>query len=318
MDTSTDASVFSIQRGTRYLPSVMAEEGFQSEALRAALASALAGKPAELERLFCRMGAVVSTRPNTKLAAAFGAEMAATAGPAAALLARLGEEDAAPDTDRAFLPIAAAHGWAGRVRAGREVELAWPALAELASDERVPVRLGARDALIPLSARPGGADELVVRALSWLDNEDLERRFGAAATALDVLGERQVLAHLTDRPALLDYLSRVIGTVANAPRSAERSDARRRLLFSVPRMLATVVSDTAWGAQGAAWLTAECESAVHFDVRRALSDAVVSLRASPSLTDPIRKALEGSAKPLRDPSRIRPGAGRGKATRRIR
>jgi hypothetical protein len=292
------------------------EEGFQSEALRAALASALAGKPAELERLLCRMGAVLSARPNLKLAAAFGAEMADAPPSAAKLLARLGEDDAAPDTDRAFLPIAAAHGWAARVRAGHDRALAWPALAELAADERAPVRLGARDALVTLGARD--ADELVARALSWLEQDDRERRFGAAATAVEVLGERQVLAQINDRQALLDYLSQAIMAVARAPRSAERSDARRRLLLSLPSTLATVVSDTGWGERAAEWLRAECEAAVHEDVRRALSDAVVALRGSPAVIEPIRRALVASAKPLRDPTRLRPGTGRGKSSRRIR
>src|SRR3954447_13859340 len=100
------------------------EFGFQSDAPRAALDRALAGRPAELERLLCRMGAVVTARPNLKLAAAFGAEMAAVAGPAARLLAHLGADDAAPDNDRVFLPLAAAAGWAGRIRAGRDVEAA--------------------------------------------------------------------------------------------------------------------------------------------------------------------------------------------------
>src|SRR4051794_8947543 len=102
-----------------------AELGFQSEALQIALKDALAGRPAELERLLARMGAVVTAKPNLKLAQAFGAEMAALPGPTAKLLSRRGGDDAAPDTDQAFPPTAAAQGWAGRVRARREVEPAW-------------------------------------------------------------------------------------------------------------------------------------------------------------------------------------------------
>src|SRR5690349_11438439 len=103
--------------------------GFHNPALKEALEAALAGRPGELERQLCRLGAVMTTRPNLRLAAAFGAEIAAFPGPAAPLLTHLGADDAAPDTDRAFLPIAAAHGWAGRILAGQELKAAWAALA---------------------------------------------------------------------------------------------------------------------------------------------------------------------------------------------
>jgi hypothetical protein len=300
-----------------------ADEGFRNDALRAALAQALAGKPAELERLLCRMGAVVTTRPNLKLTAAFGAEMAAVTGAAAPLLTRLGAEDAAPDTDRAFLPMAAAAGWAGRIRAGRDVEVAWAALEELAADERAPVRLGAVDALAGLGARAGGADELVARAVSWLDSDDRERKFGAAAVVIETLGLRRVLSELHDQPALLGYLSAAIAAVADAPRSAERSDARRRLLAALPRTLAAVVSATARGDASVRWFEAECLAATHPPVRQALSETILALRdpahgQNSTAIDALRASLESSAKPLRDPTRLRPGTGRGKASRRTR
>jgi hypothetical protein len=298
-----------------------AEAGFHSDALREALVAALRGKPAELERLFCRSGAVVTARANLKLAAAFGAEMAAVPGPASALLSRLAAEDAAPDTDRAFLPLAAAYGWAGRIRAGREVEEAWTALAELAADERAPVRVGAIGALTGLAARPGGGDELVERAAGWLDEPDRERRFGTAGVVLEVLAQRQPLATVDDQAALRDYLSRAIAEIADAPRSAERSDARRRLLAALPAALAAVV--VAGGDRAQAWFAEESARAIHHGVRSALSDTVVALRSpahglGETVVEALRGSLQASAKPLRDPSRLRPGTGRGKASRRTR
>jgi hypothetical protein len=297
------------------------ELGFQSDTLRAALKDALAGRPAELERLLCRAGAVVTARPNLKLAAAFGAEMAALPGVTAPLLSRLGGDDAAPDTDRAFLPIAAAHGWAGRLRAGREIEPAWAALFELAADERAPVRVGTLDALVGLGLRD--ADELVRRAAAWLEAEDRELRFGAAALVVEVLGDRRVLAKVGRHPELLEYLSRAIDEVAESPRSASRSEGRARLLASLPRTLAGVVADFSVGDEGQRWLEAECLKAQHPDVRRVLSDAIVALLApafgqSSAVADSLRKALASTAKPPRDPTLIRPGTGRGKATRRTR
>jgi hypothetical protein len=299
------------------------DDGFYNDTLREALRAALAGKTAELERLLCLLGAVVTTRPNLKLAAAFGAEMAACGGAAAALLTRLAGDDAAPDTDRAFLPIAAAHGWAGRIRAGRDVTMAWAALAELAADERAPVRLGTVGALISLGARAGGADELVARARSWLDDEDRERRFGAAAVVVETLSEGRVLSEVREPEALLEYMGAVIAEVARASRSAERSDARRRLLASLPRTLAAVVASTGRGDQARRWFEAACVAAVHPDLREVLSRTVVTLRApsygqNSTVIDELRRSLASSAKPLRDPSRLRPGTGRGKASRRTR
>jgi hypothetical protein len=222
-------------------PSASTNEGLKSEALREALRAALAGKPAALEDLMCRHGSGNDPRPNLRLAAAFGAEMAALPGTVGRLLSRLGADDAAPDTPQVFLPIAAAYGWVGRLRAGLDVDQAWPALAELASDERLPVRLGTLDALSSFALRPGGGDALVARALGWLDNEDRDRCFGTAALVVEVFANRQVFAALGDLPPLLDYLARAIATVAGASRSAERSDPWRRLLLSLPPTLATVV-----------------------------------------------------------------------------
>jgi hypothetical protein len=296
------------------------EIGFQSDALQAALNDALNGRPAELERLLCRAGAVVTARPNLKLAQAFGAEMAARKGVTAPLLTRLATEDAAPDTDRAFLPIAAAHGWAGRLRAGREVEPAWAALLELAADERAPIRVGTLDALMGLALRD--VDGLVARAASWLEVDDRELRFGGAATVADCLADRRVLAQVGRHDELLDYLSRVIAEVADAPRAAARSEARARLIAALPRALAGVVAELAVDDRGKQWLEQECLQAHHPDMRRVLSDAIVLLNGPAfgqgTAAEELRKSLESSAKPLRDPTLVRPGTGRGKASRRIR
>jgi hypothetical protein len=305
-------------------PSASTNEGLKSEELREALRVALAGKPEALEDLMCRHGKGDDPRPNLRLAAAFGAEMAALPGTVERLLSRLGANDAAPDTPQVFLPIAAAHGWVGRLRAGLDIDQAWPALEELAADERAPVRVGTLDALSSFALRPGGGDALVARALGWLDNEDRERCFGAAALVVEVFANRQVLAGLEDLPPLLDYLARAIATVAGASRSAERSDGRRRLLLSLAPTLAAVVGGVGGDPRGAAWLEVECREARHPDVRAALSTAILQTRTnkvqgqSTAVTAKLRAALEGSAKPARDPTRKRPGTDRGKASRRMK
>jgi hypothetical protein len=296
-----------------------AGEGLTSEPLRAALREALAGRTAALETLFARHGGGPDPRPNLKLATAFGDEMAGDVdGRAAArLLRRFSADDAAPDTREVFLPMAAAHGWVGLLRARREADEAWAALLELAGDERAPVRVATHAALRAFALLDGRAGELVARAAAWLDAEDAEVRWGAAGVVVEVLGEHQALAASRVLPAALAYLGRVLAEAEGAPRSAERSDGRRRLLAALPRALAAAVSV---GAEaGAAWLEGECGTSRRPDVRAALSDAVIRAQAqSAVLGMRLRKALEGSAKPPRDPTRIRPGAGRGKSSRRTR
>ncbi len=301
------------------------EFGLKSDALRAALKDALSGRSAKLRELLSRHGAMPSASPNLKLAAAFGAEVAQLEGRVATLLQELGSDDAAPDTAQVFLPIAAAHGWAACVRAEREVEPAWAALAELAADERKPVRLGTLSALLTIGLRERGADVLVTRALHWLDTETLELRFGAAAGMLDVLADGSVLATLGDQQLLLDYLGRVIEEITEAKRAADRSEGRRRILLGLPRIFAAVIAGLRSEERGLHWFEGECTRATHPDIRETLSDAIALLRrgarAQPqSVVDTLRAALAASAKPARDAARVRPGtgSGRGKRSRRIR
>jgi hypothetical protein len=300
-----------------------ANEGLRSAPMRAALALALAGKPEPLEELFRRHGDGHGTRPNFHLGEAFGAEMSALPGNASRLLDRLGANDAADDTPDVFFPIAAAYGWVGRLRAERDVEAAWAALATLAGDERTPVRLGTLHALVLFAGRPGAGRVLLAHALDWLELDDREVRFGAAGVVVEVFADRQVLATVADPEALLDYLSRTLAAVVGAARAAERSDARRRLILALPRTLAGVAGRLRAADRGAAWLEEECRSARHPDVRDALSKTILLLADKSAgqgavLAQTLRAALEGSAKPPRDPTRIRPGAARGRSSRPIR
>ncbi len=300
------------------------EEGLRNEALRSALAEALHGSSSKLEELLSRHGALPTSRPNLSLAAAFGTEVTQLRGPVERLLLKLGADDAAPDTPRAFLPVAAAHAWTALLREGKlkHTAQAWSALAELAGDERAPVRLGALDALLNMALREGFAEQLVSEAQVWLEHDDREVRFGSTGVALEVLGEPRVINMFSDPEPLLTYVSRAIATVADAPRSAERSEGRRRLLLSLPRTLANLATSLRAGERGLQWLTHECEIAKHPDVRRALSLGTEQLRTGGRshgvIAEQLKQVLEGSAKPLRDPSRVRPGTGRGKSSRRTR
>lgn len=300
-------------------------EGLRNEALREALSEALSGKPRRLCELLIAHSALPSPRPNLKLAAAFGNEIGGAPAAAARLLTALAAEDAAPDDPRVFLPVVAAHGFAGRIRAGREVEESFTGLAQLAADERGPVRIGTLDALISLGVREGGADTLVTRGREWLASDERELRYGATALMLEALGDKAVLATLTDHEALLGYLTGILDEVADAPRAAERSDGRRRILLSLPRSLAAAAASIRGGARGVEWLREQCERTTHPDLRKALSQSIEALRTgahgqSGAVIESLRKSLSASAKPVRDQARVRlaPGQGRGRRSRQIR
>ena len=297
------------------------DEGLKSEALQSALKKAVGGQTDALEDLLCRHGGGADARPNFRLAAAFGVEIAALPHPPLKLLARMGEDDADPETPRVFLPIAATHGWAALVRVGKHAKEAWAALGILAGDERAPVRLGALDALATILTRKGGAAELLENASAWLTHHDLDLRYSATALALEALSAKAAVAALAARPEFLDYLARAIDEIATAPRSAERLDGRRRLLMSLPQTLAAVVASADPAGRCLDWMEAQCANADQPDARKLLSDAILLLRkhgTGPVVIARFRGVMEKSAKPLRDPSRLRPGTGRGKTSRAMR
>ncbi|MEY4583442.1 MAG: hypothetical protein RL701_8145 [Pseudomonadota bacterium] len=302
-------------------------EGLKSEALRAALQSALQQPKgpafAQLQALLAKYGGLPSPHPNLKLAAAFGAEIASAKGAALAVLTQLADDVAAPDTAQAFLPVAAAHGFTQRIRAGFEVEEGFAALQRLAADERGIVRTGVLDALITLAARAGMADELVNRADQWLDDADRELSYGSVASALAVVGDPRVLPSVHEHTRLLEVLTHTIDVVADAPRAASRSEGRRRVFRALAPMLAHMIAALRGSQEVITWFSAECQRAKHPDVRAMLSDALQRLPDVPntpprSLIDELRGALEGSQKPVRDHARVRPGSGRGRRSRALR
>jgi hypothetical protein len=283
------------------------------------LSSAQRGDSAQLEQLLTRHGHGHGRGPNLKLAAAFGAEVARLPGAVSALLDRLGRDDAAPDDARVFLPIAAAHGWAHRLREGHDVEAAWAALAELAGDERPAVRVGTREALIELTMKDT-VETLIERARAWLELEDREIAFGAAALVIECVGDARLVTVVRDPDALFSYLSRVLEKIDEAPRAAARSDGRRRALTSIADTAAGVIARVRGGER---WFAGECERASHPDIRAALSQALLKLSRGShapggAVIEQLRKTLEASAKPLRDAARVRPGSGRGRRSRMTR
>jgi hypothetical protein len=92
------------------------------------------------------------------------------------------------------------------------------------------------------------------------------------------------------------------------------------VLTSLALALASVVALVRAGDRGMLWFQEECTRAKHPDVRGALSQALLRLAKIPqapsvTLVDELREKLQDSAKPLRDPTLVRPGTGRGRRSR---
>lgn len=288
----------------------------KSEELRAALADALGGRGARLGELLARHGGLPG-KANLPLAAAFGDAVASEGKGARALLGALAREPAEADTARAFLPIAAAFGYAARLAS--DPRDAWGGVHELAADDRTPVRIGLTAALSGFAARASGnVDALVAQAEAWLEGDDREHVYASQAIALDVIAERRGLDGLAVPSALLAWLARVLDQVAHAPRAAERSPARRKLLAALPAALAEAASST---REGVPWLQARIAEAPHPDLRAMFERTLDELRrgsraqAAPAL-EALRDALDSTQKAPRDPTRVRKGKGRGKKARR--
>ena len=299
----------------------------KSEGLKEALDQALSGHVDDLRRLLARHGNMPSSCPNLELGAAFGVEIATQRRDVAALLTALAATPADAETADVFVPIAAAYGWVALLGASSDNEAAWNALHEFLADERAPVCVGVQDACVRLCGHPGRSDRLLTQALHWMDSDDRDPQFGVVALITQIFGRKTTLANLADKSSLREFLSRALAVVSDAPRSAARSDAYRRLLAALPGCIAACLASagsTSPLAQATqAWLKNECTIAHHPPVRDVLSEAIMQLRASAhgqatGALDGFRAALAGSAKPPRDPTRRRPGLGRGRRSRQIR
>lgn len=296
-------------------------EGLGSTELKRMLALALGGNTRELVFWMSRWGGQPGPRPNVALASGFGAEAASHGDRALGVLALFARNDAAPDTAEVFLPIAAAYGYTQLIVRERAVRPAWVALFDLAADERAPVRMATGIALIELATKKG-ADALVREAEGWLLHDDRELRWGALATLCDVMAERRALDATVERERWLMLLGALLDDLADAPRASERSDARRRLNASLPAPIALAAQSFRAAPSGIDWLEQQCVRAKAVDVRTVLGIALEKLRKrgaseKAETLQALQQALASSAKPPRDPARIREGlTGRGKKHRK--
>ena len=300
------------------------QKGLKSEAMRVALDQALRGRLDDLRELLARHGNMPSPNPNLELAAAFGVEVASQTRDVTALLTTLAATRSEADTADVFVPIAAAYGWVALTRSLPDSQAAWNAVHEFLADERTPVRVGIRDALVRHCGHPYQSDRLMAQALRWMDEDGEEPQFGVAAVLTELFAKKTIITKMADPSLLREFLSRVLAAVADAPRSASRWDSYRRLLAALPPGIATCVASAGSAsvlAQAAhAWLTNECTIAREASVRGILSEAIIQLRApshgqAADQVDALHAALAAGTKPTRRAERMRPGQGRGKLSR---
>jgi hypothetical protein len=189
------------------------------------------------------------------------------------------------------------------------------------------VRLGVQDAFDRMCGHPEQADRLLVQALRWMEEDAQDPQFGVTALITAIFAKKAIIAHLTDKSVLREFLSRALAAVANAPRSASRWDSYRRLQAALPLGIAACVASAGSTSPLAqttlAWLKNECSNARGEPERDILSEAIVQLRVpshgqAAGSIDALGAALAAGTKPPRDPSRIRLSQGRGKRSRQSR
>jgi hypothetical protein len=304
-----------------------AQKGLKSEAMRVALDQALRGRLDDLQALLAHYGNMPSPSPNLELAAAFGVEVAAQTRDVTALLATLAATPSEADTADVFVPIAAAYGWVALARSSPDSHATWNAVHDFLADERTPVRVGIRDALVRHCSHPYQADRLLAQALRWMDEDGEEPQFGVAAVLTEIFSKKTIITKLTDPSLLREFLSRVLAAVAQAPRSASRWDSYRRLLAALPPGIAACVasagSASALALAAHAWLKNECTLAREESVRGLLSETIIQLRApghglAAGQVDALHAALAAGTKLTRRTERMRPGQGRGKLSRQTK
>jgi hypothetical protein len=295
--------------------------------MKVALDQALRGRLDDLQGLLARHGNMPSPAPNLELAAAFGIEIASQPRDVTALLTTLAATHADADTADVFVPIAAAYGWVALTRSSPDHQAAWNAVHDFLADERPPVLMGIRDALVRHCGYPYQADGLIAQVLRWMDDDGEDAQFGVAAAITEVFAKKSIITKLAEPSLLRDFLSRALAAVGDAPRSASRWDSYRRLLAALPVGIAACVASAGSGSVLAhaahAWLNNECTIAREPSVRSILSQAIIQLRApshglAASQVDALHAALAAGTKPTRRAERMRPGQGRGKLSRQTR
>jgi hypothetical protein len=284
----------------------------RNDAMRQALDRALSSSDRYLFTLLARFGNLPGPRPNYELAEAMGDELASrrtAADPLIIEMCSLDERQAPSQGSQVFLIVVGCHALAARYLVGFDRERAVDGLHELAGDPRKVVRDGVISALARL-LKSADTAEILERLAGWTDG------FLQAAVALEAVSSREVLERVRDGGLLVSRLEEATSLAENAGRAAERTQGRRRLLEVIPEAI------TAMGPrfpEVVGWLERR-GATKHPELHASLEQALAGLQRAgvvDSDLDPVRKALDGSRPPLRDPTHYKgPTRGRGRKAQR--
>ena len=262
----------------------------KSPKIEAALDQAVAGGGmADLFEQLSRGSGLPGIRPNLELARAVGIAMAAKGRKADPVLRALAS------TEDEYPRVVAAAALAARRAAKVDPKGAMEGLQVLVEDATHHVRAGIVAALRWLIEALG--DEAVADLAACTDG------YMQAHVALEALADRTLLARLKDKEAVLSRLDEAFELADASPRSAERSQGMRTLRQGMAGQIAVFAGRF---PEVLGWLEKKA-GAKRPETREVVANAIAKLRKG-SLSDAgaaeLSAALEKSAKPPRDPSRI--------------
>jgi hypothetical protein len=276
----------------------------ESARIEKALARAIdEGSMADLFDQLDRNSGLPGPQPNVDLARALGGAIAARRGRADAVLrALLGSPSEYP-------VIVAAFALASRLLAGVDPRGSMQDLHDLAEDPRHHVRAGVVLALRTLIAAQG--EPIINELAAWTDG------YLHAHVVLEALADKTLLAGLPSGDAILARLDEAFALADISPRAAERSQGVRALRGGMPAQIAILAARC---PEVLGWL-ADRTRASRPETREVIRETLLALRRAGfrgAEVDRLAAALEASAPPPRDPSRIVHGTrqrGRGSAGR---
>jgi hypothetical protein len=251
--------------------------------------AASGGGMADLLDALDRGSNLPGTRPNLELARAVGVALASRRGKADPIVRTLLSQQ------KEYPVIVASHALAQRAVAGVAAREAMADLHELAGDARHLVRLGVTSALRAYIAALG---DVALRELaSWTDG------YLQAHVVLEALADRELLARLSSGDEVLARLEEAFRLADDSPRAAERTQGLRSLRGGLPAQIALIAARF---PEAVAWVEARTASK-RPETREVVDQVIIALRKSGlrnAEAARLHQALDASAKPPRDPSRI--------------
>jgi len=277
---------------------------------QAALDAAMDGDDRKLVRFLIQYTNIKSQPPSAEFSVAFGdtvAELGEDADEMLQALLTVDEKLVGGDKAVSGLAILVAYALVARIERKKRAEEGWEILEDLAANELHTVRDGVVQALTRLAASSESwTSKLLTRFASWTDG------YLQGSVALDVLTQKGVLARMADPAELQQRLQECFDQAVDAPRSAARSQGRRRLIEVLGQVIPTLAQRFPTILD---WFAEHADSKDPA-IKEALETALARLEklSLPSTSlDPIRAALDGARGARRDPTTyVGPTRGRGR------